>query len=96
MSSLPSHMPSLWFVLRLPGLVLYADFSLMSNLLAGPRVVVQVLDGLVLVLAMILNPRAKRVAQHREQNSRDGVRDVAIGGSTKMAAIPASGVQDHK
>ena len=72
----------------------------MSNLPAGPRVVVQVLDGLVLVLAMILNPRAKRVAQRREQNSPDGVRDVAIGGGgsggTKMAAIPASGVQDHK
>ena len=69
----------------------------MSNLPAGPRVVVQVLDGLVLVLAMILNPRAKRAAQRREQNSRDGVWDVAIGGGgPKMAAIPASGVQDHK
>ena len=52
--------------------------------------------SIVFVLAMILNPRAKRVAQRREQNSRDGVRDVALGGGTKMAAIPASGVQDHK
>lgn len=65
----------------------------------------QVLDGLVLVLAMILNPRAKRVAQRGEQTSRVGVRDGetdGIGdggggaGGTVMAAMPASGVKENK
>jgi hypothetical protein len=59
---------------------------------------VVVLDGLVLVLAMILNPRVKRGAQRGEQMSRDGVRDGdgdGGGGGTVMAAVSAS-VRDHK
>ena len=48
----------------------------------------------MLVLAMILNPRAKRGAQRGEQKSRDGVRDSdgdggTGGGGTVMAAVPA-------
>ena len=62
------------------------------------RVIGQVLDGLVLVLAMILNPRAKRAAQRGEQESRDGVRDggaeSADGGGTAMAVMPPSKVQE--
>jgi hypothetical protein len=71
----------------------------MSNLPAGTRVVGQVLDGFVLVLAMILNPRSKRVARRGEQMSRDDVRDVDAGGGgsgTMMSSMPASGAQDHK
>ena len=65
----------------------------------------QVLDGLVLVLAMILNPWAKRVAQRGEQTSHDGVRDGEIDGSggggggaggTVMAVMPATGVPENK
>lgn len=56
------------------------------------------MDGLVLVLAMILNPRAKRAVQRGEQESRDGVRDggaeSADGGGTAMAVIPPSRVQE--
>lgn len=63
----------------------------------------QVLDGLVLVLAMILNPWAKRLAQRGEQTSHDGVRDGEIdggggggGGGTVMAVMPATGVPENK
>ena len=64
----------------------------------------QVLDGLVLVLAMILNPRAKRVAQRGEQTSHDGVDGETDGSGdggggasgTVMATIPASGVKENK
>jgi hypothetical protein len=51
---------------------------------------------------MILNPRAKRVAQRGEQTSHDGVRDGDIdggGGSasgTVMAVMLATGVQENK
>jgi len=52
----------------------------------------------VLVLAIILNPRAKRVAERGEQKSRDGARvgDGGGIGDTVMAVMPESGVQDNK
>ena len=65
----------------------------------------QVLDGLVLVLAVILNPWSKRVAQRGEQASHDGVRGGEIddsggggggAGGTVMAVMPATGVQENK
>jgi hypothetical protein len=56
----------------------------------------QILDGLVLVLAMILNPRIRRGAQRGEQMSRDGDGDGGGGGGgTVMAAVPAR-VEDKK
>ena len=47
----------------------------------------QVMDGLVLVLAVILNPRAKRDAQREEQRSRDGACNNPPDGGTATAAM---------
>jgi hypothetical protein len=51
------------------------------------------MDGLVLVLAAILNPRAKRDAQREEQRSRDGAHSTTDG-STATAAMLATVVQE--
>lgn len=56
---------------------------------------VVVMDGLVLVLAIILNPRSKRVAQRGEQKSRasacggdgDGSGGDHVGGTARVTAI---------
>ncbi|KAH9976069.1 hypothetical protein BJV74DRAFT_798724 [Russula compacta] len=54
-----------------------------------------VMDGLVIVLAMILNPRAMRGAVHGEQWSRDGVGDGGDGdGDTVTAVIPVTQTQE--
>ena len=50
------------------------------------------MDGLVLVLAVILNPRAKRDAQREEQRSRDGARNDPTDGGTATAAVLATAV----
>ena len=52
----------------------------------------------MLVLAIILNPRAKRDAQRGEQKSRNDVRDDggSSGGGTAMGVMHTSGVQDNK
>src|SRR6266436_3805486 len=62
----------------------------------------QVMDGLVLVLAIILNPRSK-AAQRREQMSREGASDDGNssgdhGGSTARVTtvMSASGVKENK
>jgi len=60
------------------------------------------MDGLVLVLAIILNPRSKAVLQRGEEETRDGASDDGGSGghgdSTTLVttAISASGVQDNK
>lgn len=46
----------------------------------------QVLDGLVLVLAIILNPRAKRAAQH----GGSGEQKPHVGVDTVTAIVPVS------
>jgi hypothetical protein len=53
------------------------------------------MDGLVLALAVILNPRAMRGAQRGEQRSHDGVRVDPGDSGTAAAVVPASAVQDN-
>jgi hypothetical protein len=58
----------------------------------------QVMDGLVLVLAVILNPRAERGARRGEQRSRDVARDDpadATSGGTAMAVRPTTAAQGN-
>ena len=62
-------------ILRPPGSVSCDAFTLMSVRLHDRTG----LRCFVLVLDMILNPCTKRVAQRREQNSRDGVGDIDVG-----------------
>jgi len=66
---------------------------------------VVVMDGLVLVLAIILNPRSKKAAQRGEQKSRTGASDSDDsggdhgGGTARVTAItvmPANGGHDNK
>jgi len=45
------------------------------------------MDGLVLLLAVILNPRAERGAQCGELRSRDGAHDEPADGGTAIAAV---------
>jgi hypothetical protein len=61
------------------------------------------MDGLVLVLAIILNPRSKKAAQRGEQKSRAGASDGSGGdhggGTARVTAItvmPANGGHDNK
>jgi hypothetical protein len=63
------------------------------------------MDGLVLVLAIILNPRSKKVAQRGEQKPRAGASDsdgsggdLGAGTARVMAvtAMPASGGHGNK
>jgi hypothetical protein len=62
------------------------------------------MDGLVLVLAIILNPRSKKAVQRGEQKSRAGAsisngRGGDDGSGTRRAAVramPASGGHDDK
>jgi hypothetical protein len=62
------------------------------------------MDGLVLVLAIILNPRSKKAVQRGEQKSRagaghsDGTGDHDGGAApvTAVRVMPASGGDDNK
>jgi len=54
------------------------------------------MDSLVLVLAVILNPRAKRDAQREEQRSHDGARNNPADGGTGTAAVLATAVRESE
>ena len=53
------------------------------------------MDGLVIVLAIILNPRMKRGAVRGEQWPRDDVGDGGVGdGGTVTAVVPVTRTQE--
>jgi len=54
------------------------------------------MDSLVLVLAVILNPRAKRDAQREAQRSHDGAHNNPADGGTGTAAVLATAVRESE